>query len=155
PLEALIDPISVLNRSNWGQVYEALAGAVAVAEARPWLETNGGAGAEALRQAPEGVGCEGHGRRWVPPPLRDAWLREPVPAVVGVQFIMRLPHHARDRLSGGHPVGSAVRVRPQRFGEMDHWAAWAHGAASPPPDGASLTPAVGRLARFLQTAGYN
>jgi hypothetical protein len=138
PLEALIDPISVLNRSNWGQVYEALAGA---GGAEPALLT----AADALTAARE-AGCDERGRWPLEPPASRTWLTQPVEAVAGVQFVMRLPQHAADRL----------KRREQRFGEMDHWALWAHGpdlpAGAPTTE---LAPAAEQLARLLAGAGYD
>ena len=60
PLEALIDPISVLNRSIWGQVYETLAGAVA---ADGLDEADALTGGVVLARAAD-LGADEHGRWW-------------------------------------------------------------------------------------------
>jgi hypothetical protein len=134
PLDALIDPISVLNRSNWGQIYEALAGAVVPAgESRAFASVS----AETVMEEVKRLGADGRGR----------WS------------IL-----ARDRISGSPvpagPLGSSVRRRSQRFGEMDHWALWAHGGGAGPAEaaeakGATLCPAVSRLGRLLAAAGFD
>ena len=124
PLEALIDPVSVLNRSNWGQLQEAVKAG--------------------------------------PDPERDAEGRSPIAlpagrivrAVAGVQFAMRLPQHATDKIAGSpirDPAGE-LRSRAQRFGEMDDWAAWGHGLVA--AGGERFTGAARRLADLLGGAGY-
>jgi hypothetical protein len=146
-LDALIDPISVLNRSNWGQVYETLAGALACEEGRPILVA-GLAGPEVLSRV-RALGIDEQGRSPV----------EPLPgrAVAGVQFVMRMPHHACDRLCGAPAREDGpltdLRFRAQRFGEMDSWALWAHDCIVRPTPEAELTSAVRRLRRLLRAAG--
>jgi hypothetical protein len=157
PLEALIDPISVLNRSNWGQVHEALLGA-AVEPGQSRDVT--GLTAEAVIEEARSLGADERGR-WPTslPPAAGGETKE-VRAVAGVQFVMRMPHHARDRLSGSpaprRHLGE-VRNKAQRLGEPEHWALWAHGgggAAPAPGQAASLSPAAARLGRLLAAAGY-
>ena len=153
PLDALIDPISVLNRSNWGQVHESLAGATA--GEREAVSAAGLTGTEVLRRA-AAMGFDRQGRSWIDPPVKGDWLTETVSAVAGVQFVMRLPHHAEDRLSASPVAGRRdVRVRFQRLGEMDQWALSAHGCAALPDEAAGLTPAATRLGRLLRAAGYD
>ncbi len=128
PLEALIDPISVLNRSNWGQVYEALAGALV--EPGQVRDVNGVSGEEVRAEA-QRAGADAQGRWLIEPPMAARWLTKEVRAVAGVQYVMRMPHHAADKISGNPPpppsLGYRVRRRSQRLGEMEHWALWAHG----------------------------
>jgi hypothetical protein len=138
PLEALLDPLSVLNRSNWGQLYESLAGATGTA-----LDVSVLSGEEIVRRAGE-WGADAHGRSWIDPPARGGWLKEPVRAVAGVQFVMRQPQHACDRL----------KDRPQRFGEMDHWAYWAHDLEPLPRSACGLALPARRLQRLLAAAGF-
>jgi hypothetical protein len=154
PLEALIDPISVLNRSNWGQVHEALVGvAVPPGQSRDVS----GVTAEVVAEEAQRIGADRQGRWSVVLPGADRQGPNEVRAVAGVQFVMRMPHHARDRISG-NPVPprllGAIRRRPQRLGEMEHWALWAHGGGTLAEKGAALSPAAARLARMLATAGF-
>jgi len=147
PLEALLDPVSVLNRSNWGQVHETLAGAAPASPSPP-------VGARP-------PGSDEAGRSPVDPPRSGGWMTGSIWAVVGVQFVMRLPHHASERLAASpSPEPRRVRERPQRFGEMDHWALWAHGSTRilEEPAGAkapALTAGAERLRRVLAMAGYD
>src|SRR5262249_47413213 len=85
---------------------------------------------------------------------------EPVWAVAGIQFVMRLPHHACDKISGSPIRGAGTKAdlhsRAQRFGEMEHWASWAHGLGARGPcqaDDLALAPEVERLQRLLGMAG--
>lgn len=153
PLEALIDPISVLNRSNWGQVLETLAGAVL--REGSGRQENLGSAAEVLAAARQ-AGTDERGRFVVEPPRTGAWLRQRVPAVAGYSFVLRLPHHAQDKLSCKPlPPGSKVeRTRAQRFGEMDSWALWAHGFGGAAQGDGTLTPEAAAFGRLLGAAGY-
>lgn len=161
PLEALIDPISVLNRSNWGQIYEALAGAVLEpGQTRDVGNVSGGQ----VRSMVQEAGANAQGRWLLEPPLAGHWLTKEVLAVAGIQFVMRMPHHACDKISGSplppSSSGCRLRRRSQRLGEMEHWALWAHGlggAVSLVEDGAQpkLSPAVARLRRLLASAGFS
>jgi hypothetical protein len=177
PLDALIDPTSVLNRSNWGQVYESLAGAVV--EKTGTLFVCGASGRDALHQGMALNLVDEHGRSKITPPAEGDWLKTPVTAVAGVQFVMRMPQHAGDRLSASSAdrtglVPAGLRSRSQRFGEMDQWAIWAHGvttaptgdafecsplapgdAASPGARGRRLTPMAERLRRLLAASGID
>jgi hypothetical protein len=154
PLEALIDPISVLNRSNWGQVYETLAG---LAAPPVGLEAASLTGDEVLTRAREHEVDE-HGRSEIQPPPQGDWLREPSWSVAGIQLVMRMPQHARDKLSGSAPPGARqeprIRRRAQRFGEMDQWALWARASDLQRSGKASVSPAVEQLGRLLATAGF-
>jgi hypothetical protein len=157
PLEALIDPISVLNRSNWGQVYEALAGAT-VAEGAS-SDISAVSGAEVLAEAQQ-LGADVRGRWEIESPASAGWMTRATRAVAGVQFVLRMPHHARDKISGDplpkSETKTEMRRRSQRLGEMEHWALWAHGlgqttgAAAP-----RLTKAAARLRRLLASAGFS
>lgn len=146
PLEALIDPISVLNRSNWGQIHEALAGAAVSEEGRP-----GPASAAAPRLP---AAADRDGQTWIEPPAASGWLTRPVRAIAGVQFVMRLPHHACEKLSICPQRRSVDAGRPQRLGEMDQWALWAHAANAVPDVPYRLSPAALSLQRLLAGAGY-
>jgi hypothetical protein len=155
PLEAILDPISVLNRSNWGQVYEVLAGAVALKHGALNVATL--SGEEVLRRAAF-LGVNERGQSEVHPAKVPGWLSKPVRAVAGVQYVMRLPHHALDKISASplppeHLVGN-LRRRAQRFGEMDQWALGAHGLMAPLRGSARLSAAAERFRRLLATAGF-
>jgi hypothetical protein len=159
PLEALIDPISVLNRSNWGQVYETLAGALLEpGQARDVRSVRG----EQVRVEAQRSGADARGRWLLEPPVGRDWLEKEVWAVAGIQFVMRMPHHACDKISGS-PVpppslGLRLRRRSQRLGEMEHWALWAHGGQGPAAGGDGglweLSPTAARLRRLLAAAGF-
>jgi hypothetical protein len=157
PLEALIDPISVLNRSNWGQVYEALAGALV--EPGPSNDVRDLTGARVLQDA-QAAGADESGCWPIEPPNRGDWLKREVRTVAGVQFVMRMPHHACDKISGNPPpprlVAKHLRRRSQRLGEMEHWALWAHAKIAEPGDGSkrALTADTLRFARLLESAGF-
>jgi len=117
-LEALIDPISVLNRSNWGQVFEAKTVGCISTGSRVVVSRTA-----TMEQVAEVVKAAG----LILPPKSGDWLSNPVSGMVGTQFVMRMPHYADKVYSvrniGGH---TSAEVRRQRFGEMEHWATWAH-----------------------------
>ena len=121
PLHALIDPISVLNRSNWGQILETHLAANGVVLKEVGLIHDGPTPADG-------------GTSLILPPLEGAWMRKPVRCLAGRQFVMRMPQHARSKVSAS-PVHRSdrrsLRKRAQRFGEMDHYAWWAHQKGSP------------------------
>jgi hypothetical protein len=156
-LEALIDPISVLNRSNWGQVLEALAGAVSLLEGKN--QTEDSHTYKQVLDAAQRLGADSHGRWPVDPPDAGSWLTAPIRAVAGVQFVMRMPQHAADKLSGSPrppgAMGRDLRQRAQRLGEMDQWALWAHGVIEASATQGTLTPAARLLARLLASAGFS
>jgi hypothetical protein len=153
PLEALIDPISVLNRSNWGQVCEALASALP-GKSIDVSDRSGAAVLKALQA--KSMDIDPRGRCPIEKPARGDWLAKDVRTVAGMQFVLRMPHHACDKISGSPmPRGLRLRRRTQRFGEMEHWAIWAHGVASAPVAVAGgLTPEAERLGRLLAVAGF-
>lgn len=126
PIDALIDPISVLNRSNWGQLREA----------HSWADPS----------------RDAQGRSIIEPPTIGDWLTGPVRAIAGQQFVMRMPQHAADKLAAKPSRTSALRGRAQRFGEMDHWALWAHGPLA--RAGVNLSASAARLSRLLGGAGF-
>lgn len=123
PLEALIDPISVLNRSNWGQIFETL---------------NGSLGKEV--QVISGLGvnkddwdkirpgdCDQNGRYQVGFSKTSCWLKKNILAVAGTQFVMRMPQHASQQISASSPTDDlALRIKEQRFGWLEYLALWAH-----------------------------
>ncbi len=146
--EALIDPISVLNRSNWGQVHECRAASEPLSP-----RYSGGRGVGVRGALPVG---EGSDTPSPPPPLPRSTGgegRRPEPLITGPQFILRLPQIAREKatVAPAHRVRTGLRYRPQRLGEMEHWALWAH-AASTSGTG-SLSPEAELLRRLLAVAG--
>jgi hypothetical protein len=146
PLDALIDPISVLNRSNWGQIYEALAGA-----ATP--ESSGSRLRPAMTFSLP-VDADPVGQTQIDPPVSSGWLTRPVRAIAGIQFVMRLPHHACEKISVCPQRQSCDVGRPQRLGEMDQWALWAHEATPAAITPRQLSPGAMSLQRLLAGAGY-
>lgn len=158
PLEALIDPISVLNRSNWGQIYETLA---AAGTTIPQTVPAGKRATDADWSAARAEGSDTTGRSQIHPPSNGTWMTQPTRAIAGILFVMRLPQHARERITySPSPEPAGVKERAQRFGEMDHWALWAHGVCSPPvhDSGANVAPpwskGTQRWCRLLAMAGY-
>ncbi len=143
PLEALIDPVSVLNRSNWGQVLEGLAGAT-VSEDET-LDATTLSAEEVLRRARR-RNANAQGRCVIEPPPVGSWLTRPVKALAGVQFVMRMPQRASELLSS----------REQRLGEMDQWALWAHGLVSEVQDHQTrLSKSAAEWRRLLAQAGFD
>lgn len=135
PLEALIDPISVLNRSNWGQMYELLAGAVAHARKEDrsmqaskftpdkWKEEFGKAFPDADRTGRSPVAFPQIGwLKWRPEDAQKC-------AMAGVQFVMRMPQHAADIISTS--IGSRkpfqAKKRKVKLSLQSIFALWAHG----------------------------
>src|SRR5262249_53411284 len=122
------------------------------------LDVSGMSGEQVLRRARD-FNADTHGRWLIEPPVAGGWLTGEVQAVAGVQFVMRLPHHACDRFAAGpvvHAVDTAhLKKRQQRFGEMERWALWAHGLGGVPSESPqSLTPAAQRWQHLLALAGY-
>lgn len=147
PLEALIDPISVLNRSNWGQIQESLAGAVAEESQTPVFSSQ--LSAEELMSRAQALGASPVGTWDIDPPPRGDWMTSPKEAGAGVQFVMRLPHHACDK------IAPSLQGRRQRFGEMEHWALWAHGLGRQGWSEDRMTAGARRLQNLLAMAGVN
>lgn len=147
PLEALIDPISVMNRSNWGQVFETVLGGET---AETQLRCCAGVSASAEQQETVRLKCQQN----IAPPISGKWLTKPVTAIAGTQFVMRLPHIAADKLSlASNGFGNGKR--PQRFGEMDSWALWAHGGTRALADqNIQPTSITRQFTRLLFAAGY-
>ncbi len=141
PLEAMLDPVGVVNRSNWGQVKEGIDGAK-----RCGLPVKDDG--TALLEQP-----------LTPPTAGEPGMTGPATGVVGVQFVMRLPQHAAEKLSGAAAGESrpapGVRRRPQRFGEMDRWALWGHEPDEAEPPSGGLTPQAQQWIRLLAAAGYS
>jgi hypothetical protein len=153
PLEALVDPISVINRAAWGQVYETVAGGLlekGFQPLSPSLER------EELITKAKGEGADSLGRWFISPPEADDWLQEDVRGIVGVQFVMRLPHHAREQISASSGAVPSRRARRHRLTEMDQWALWAHGCNGATREDTShhLTDAAKEFQRLLAAAGY-
>lgn len=158
PLEALIDPISVINRSNWGQLYECLAGAVAQREGRT-VEVGFDEGASWLAKFraafPQADSC---GRSEIES-LSGGWLSgspQSVRAVAGTQFVMRMPQHAETKLSADPDSRGGQRgPRGAKFSLWEHFALWAHGLprrfTSPP----NLTKGAHALKLVLSLAGVD
>jgi hypothetical protein len=151
PLEALIDPISVMNRANWGQLYESLAGAVAAYEEREKAEV-------AERTAKE---WQARFREVFTPgdfdcvkidPPEEGWLAsrpdsKPIHAIAGVQFIMRMPQHATDKVAVRRTNRRGMKVSVQ-----SHFALWAHGRSGKAAK-AQLSEGAAELERVLRLAG--
>jgi len=144
PPEALVDPISVLNRSNWGQLHECRAGS------------------EPLSPPKRGRGVGVRGDEAVTNEVRTPSPPTPLPRsggeggnpIAGRQFVLRLPQLAREKATAAPAfrIRTGLRHRPQRLGEMEHWALWAHGVhavAGPLRDEAD------QLRRLLAVAGFD
>jgi hypothetical protein len=142
PLEALIDPISVLNRSNWGQIYETLLGAVML---KVKSTPEGGAAWTRERLLGASAWTDRIGRSLIQPPDQgDGWMSQECRAVAGVQFVMRLPDHVSDGLS----------IRPMRLSEQGTWACWAHGLGlTPATEQTGLSNASSKVRDTLWGAG--
>ena len=150
-LEALIDPISVVNRSNWGQVYESLAGATANETDKSVIESPG----NDVLSAAKKYGADDYGRWNISPPNDgDSWLKAPTQTVAGTQFVMRLPQHASEKYltSPSLIVANRKSSKRQRFGERAYWALMAHGLVDLPRN--SVHESVAQWGRFLQVAGF-
>lgn len=156
PLDALIDPISVLNRSNWGQVYESLAGAIPpdrrptsplVSLSADELLNRSGTVQERDRKA---------GQSSIELPLGSGSPQSTVFAIAGIQFVMRLPHHASDKMLLSPLNAQHHEPRAQRLSEMDQWALWAHAAIRANNRGELTLSQSGEfLRRLLASAGYD
>lgn len=163
PLEALIDPISVFNRRNWGQLYETLAGAVAselrlgacsaeLYTGKQWL-------LEFRKQNPD---SDERGASLVTAPECSPWFRDAPDhrfhAVAGSQFVLRMPQNAGDKLSADAASDSKRMVK---FDPFSRFAMWAHSSSNNlgPPDTVdlsttpSLCPAALDLRQQLWLAG--
>lgn len=139
PLEVLIDPISVVNRANWGQVYETLVGG---------LRSDTDKGNTKDDQVSEEHFCDLNSIRAKNPELdkkgrthlefspQCRWRaktpsREPegksnqLRGVAGSQFVMRLPHHAEEKVRGG------AEGRKKRIDRLSRFALWAHDIKTP------------------------
>jgi hypothetical protein len=158
PLDALIDPVSVLNRSSWGQVYETLLGGLLyqVNSSRP-LRVGPESGRDEILAAAREFGCNDAGQSLIEPPsVGDLWMREPCFAVAGVQWLMRDPKHAANTISGDLPkgyTGHRVRHSRMRLSELGTWAAWAHGLGLRPSANWTLSDGAKRLRDTLAAAG--
>ena len=75
PLEAMIDPISVLNRGNWGQLYETLAGAIANRQGGNPLVDSGCETADWLTKFCEAYGADENGRSIITASVNSRWLQ--------------------------------------------------------------------------------
>ena len=203
-LEALIDPISVINRANWGQIYETLAGAIAEERQEPSIADQTLQGMQCNEAFQEAFpSADSAGRSWVEFPGRDRkrvvvvktdtdlgvlttsdpqadegpdeygemletlgledvrqaresdpgeWVR----AVAGVQFVMRLPEHADDKVATGIvPKGDKAtgEEKKAKFDLFSHFALWAHGLGKPSPP-YKLTPNAEQFRRLLRLAGF-
>ncbi len=148
PLEALIDPISVLNRSNWGQIYETVVGRLSPGP----ITVGHSATAEQRQKVQQNAQVE------VQPAEAASWIENPVRAVVGTQFVFRLPHHAVEKLGLSPDPAPGFRRRTQRFGDMDMWALWAHAETEnglSPADQKGWQKALGQLRSLLLAAGIS
>ena len=151
PLEALIDPISVLNRSNWGQIFETLSGGLANEKAV--ISGEGISKADWNKVKPED--CDENGRFQIDPPKSSCWMKRKVSAVAGMQFIMRMPQHASQSISASSKTDDpTLRIKEQRFGEMDCWALWAHQTDFKPKTNCELNGNAKKFQRLLFMGGY-
>lgn len=157
PLDALIDPVSVLNRSSWGQIYETLGGCIFAGSAVPEVQFDHAWDREKLLDATRACGCDEIGRSEIEPPEEnDSWMDSTVRAIAGVQWVMRLPKHAGNIISADHPKGShspRVRQRRMRLGEQGTWASWAHGLGLHSGSDVRLSAGAQNLACILAAAG--
>jgi hypothetical protein len=147
PLEALIDPISVMNRSNWGQVFETVLGGEA-------SKTQSQSVATISANDDQKELVRRNGNQEIGPPVSGKWLTTSVQAIAGSQFVMRLPHIASEKISlASGSFGNGKR--PQRFGEMESWALWAHQGGQSAMDQQRVPSFVARkFLRLLFAAGY-
>lgn len=151
PLEALIDPISVLNRSNWGQIFETLYGSLVKKETV--FLSEGISKADWNKVKPED--CDENGRFQIDPPKSSCWMKRNVFAVAGMQFIMRMPQHASQSISASSKTyDPTLRIKEQRFGEMDCWALWAHQTDFKPKTNCELNGNAKKFQRLLFMGGY-
>jgi hypothetical protein len=157
PLDALIDPVSVLNRSNWGQVYETLLGAVLADPTSGRCPPGPDCGREEMLAAAKACGCDLVGRSKIDPPeAGDDWMSASCWAVAGVQWVMRLPKHAAKLISASLPKGFpglGVRRRRMRLGEQGTWAFWAHGLGLRSAWSGGLSAGAQQLEKILAAAG--
>ena len=160
PLDALIDPISVLNRSNWGQIFETLYGSLDKEETVILSEgisktdlSEGISKTDWNKVKPED--CDENGRFQIDPPKSYCWMKRKVSAVAGMQFIMRMPQHASQRISASSKTDDpTLRMQEQRFGEMDCWAQWAHQTDFKPKTNCELNSNAKKFQRLLFMGGY-
>ena len=155
PLEALIDPITVLNRSNWGQIFETLYGGLANEKAneKTVISVKGISKADWNKVKPED--CDENGRFQIDPPKSSCWMKRKVSAVAGMQFIMRMPQHASQRISASSKTDDpTLRMKEQRFGEMDCWAQWANQTDFKPKTNCELNSNAKKFQRLLFMGGY-
>ena len=163
PLDALIDPISVINRGNWGQLYETLAGAVAEKEGgRRRVDSEFAGESESmgepwLRKFRDSFpDADDQGRSPIAVPAESCWFKgsgaeREFKAVAGCQFVMRMPQNASESISSGR---TRVDFRSQL-------ALWAHEGSQgtapavigPLGESAKLSKAVEELRRLLWLAG--
>lgn len=136
PLDALVDPISVLNRGNWGQLHESIAGAVAF-EGTSLIDESRSR-AEWLKEFQQQYEADDLGRVTVDA-ANSTWLHKSggattFKAMVGVQFVMRMPQCAADTLSA-HKNGRRVKGAKRQKAKADiqsQVALWAHGVRQLP-----------------------
>lgn len=164
-LEALIDPISVLNRSNWGQIHETLFGGLLTErsgeESCP-LPLSREALLQSLHQLRErGLQVDDAGRSLIQgPKSSDGWCSEEVWGIAGVQFVMRLPKHATREMSADLQGKSrrdhrrSTRRSRSRLSQQGSWAQWSHGLIPKPVSSPQLSEGGQALADLLETAGF-
>lgn len=120
PLEVLFNPIGVINRGNYGQLVEA------IASTRD--------GAPSKRIVPELDAWQMNGELVYSEAKIPGAPDRCIQAVTGFNYILRLPHHAADKIHacGDGPysrvTGQPPRGIAQKYGEMEMWALQAHGA---------------------------
>lgn len=165
PVEALIDPVSVVNHGSWGQVYESLAEALASKTGPGWRprtpEADVGRLIDRFRTA---FAADRRCRVWLEAPGDSPWFRlagaKPrFQAVVGEQFVLRLPQR-HDPTSKGRRTADASRGHGPKdvLGLQAVTALWAHnliGGAPSKETPAGFSPPAAWLRRLLWLAGVS
>jgi len=156
PLEALIDPISVVNRGNWGQFYETLAGAVARRHGKQFnadATSIDPAKTKLLQEfrdcMPRDTKLASGGRSQIQPAEDAIWMHKPIFALAGEQFVMRLPKYAEN--------DSSKSRKPANFDLFRFFALCAHGLkelAVHPTRPLKLTQGAEQLREELSLAGW-
>lgn len=162
PLEVLIDPISVVNRANWGQVYETLAGGMhsdqstdqaigsRISEKEfPDLDSIRGKdrsldenGRTNLEFSPI---CNWHS---MSASFDSESESRPLRGIAGSQFVMRLGQHATEKIKGHSPSENN-----QRIDKLSRFSLWAHDIAT--SEKSCLSKAAGLLSLGLWLIGVN
>lgn len=98
PLEALIDPISVINRGNWGQVYETIAGGASLFgrqvsdegfDAESFIARIQERKVEDIDELGQSTVTVPRTANWSPCSNQDIGDKREIKAIAGLQFVMR------------------------------------------------------------------